>query len=84
MAFDWDHANINHIARHGITSEEAEQVVLNDPMDLPMQLRDGEERTPPGGRNRCRTPPSCRHGLARGIDSGGNSISGEGPPPETV
>ena len=48
-AFDWDQANIDHIARHGITPEEAEQVVLNDPIDLTMQLRDGEERTPQVG-----------------------------------
>ena len=48
-AFDWDQANINHIARHGITPEEAEQVVLNDPIDLTMQLSDGEERTPQVG-----------------------------------
>jgi uncharacterized DUF497 family protein len=44
--FDWDRANIEHIAKHGVTPAEAEQVVLNDPVDLTLQLRDGEERTP--------------------------------------
>jgi uncharacterized protein len=44
--FDWEQANIDHIAKHGITADEAEQVVLNDPIDLTMQLRGGEERTP--------------------------------------
>lgn len=43
--FDWDLANTEHIAKHGVTPEEAEQVVLNDPFDLTLQLRDGEERT---------------------------------------
>jgi hypothetical protein len=43
--FDWEQANIDHIAKHGITADEAEQVVLNDPIDLTMQLRGGEERT---------------------------------------
>ena len=47
--FDWDQANIQHIAKHGITPEEVEQVVLNEPIDLTMQLRDGEERTPQVG-----------------------------------
>lgn len=47
--FDWDQANIDHIAKHGITPDEAEQVVHNDPVDLTLQLRDGEERTPQVG-----------------------------------
>lgn len=44
--FDWDLGNINHIAKHGISPEEAQQVILNDPIDLTMQARGGEERTP--------------------------------------
>jgi len=31
MDFDWDDANRGHIAAHGITPEEAEQVVQNIP-----------------------------------------------------
>ncbi len=31
--FDWDEANLEHIARHGVSREEAEQVILNDPVD---------------------------------------------------
>ena len=42
--FDWDRGNIDHIALHGVTPAEAEQVVLNDPIDLQFQLRNGEER----------------------------------------
>ena len=34
-----------HIARHGITSEEAEQVIENGPLNLKRQIRAGEERT---------------------------------------
>jgi hypothetical protein len=47
--FDWDQENINHIAGHGITPDEAEQVVLNDPIDLTIQMADGEERIPQVG-----------------------------------
>jgi uncharacterized protein len=43
--FEWDCANLAHIAEHGITPEEAEQVILNRPLDLGTQLRNGEERT---------------------------------------
>ncbi|MBI3645973.1 MAG: BrnT family toxin [Acidobacteriales bacterium] len=44
MAFDWDDANIAHIARHNVTPEEVEQVFANDPMDLGAEVVDGEER----------------------------------------
>lgn len=42
--FDWDPDNISHIARHGVSASEAEQAVLNDPIDLEFQLADEEER----------------------------------------
>jgi uncharacterized DUF497 family protein len=32
--FDWDNANVTHIAEHGVTPEEAEQVLLGDPLEL--------------------------------------------------
>ena len=44
--FDWDSENIEHFARHQITPSEAEQVVLNRPIDLEAELRNGEERVP--------------------------------------
>jgi uncharacterized DUF497 family protein len=44
--FDWDDANIAHIAEHGIAPEEAEQVMQNRPVDLSAELRNGEERVP--------------------------------------
>ncbi|HEY1743069.1 MAG TPA: BrnT family toxin [Granulicella sp.] len=42
--FDWDEANISHIARHSITPEEAEHVLLNDPLELMVQIHGEEER----------------------------------------
>jgi len=44
--FDWDNENIEHFAKHQITPSEAEQVVLNLPIDLEAELRNGEERVP--------------------------------------
>jgi hypothetical protein len=32
VTFDWDAANIQHLAWHGITPKEAEQAVLIDPL----------------------------------------------------
>lgn len=42
--FEWDFANTNHVAQHEITPAEAEQVVLNNPIDLKYEVRSGEER----------------------------------------
>ena len=44
MQFLWDAGNIDHIARHDILPEEAEQVIENDPFDVIRYLRNGEER----------------------------------------
>ena len=44
IEFDWDEANIGHVARHGVRPEEAEQVILNDPVDLGIEIIEGEER----------------------------------------
>ena len=32
------------MARHSVLPEEAEQVILNDPVDLGMEIVEGEER----------------------------------------
>lgn len=45
MVFQWDSFNIDHIARHNVTPEEAEQVIENDPIDAPAAIRKGETRT---------------------------------------
>ena len=44
IEFDWDEANIGHVARHSVLPEEAEQVILNDPVDLGIEIVEGEER----------------------------------------
>jgi uncharacterized protein len=44
IEFDWDEANIGHLARHRVLPEEAEQVILGDPVDLGMEIVKGEER----------------------------------------
>ena len=43
IEFDWDEANIGHVARHSVLPEEAEQVILNDPVDVGMEIVEGEE-----------------------------------------
>jgi uncharacterized DUF497 family protein len=42
--FDWDEGNVRHIARHEITPDEAEEVLMNDPQYLSTQDDQGEER----------------------------------------
>jgi uncharacterized protein len=42
--FDWDEANIGHLARHNVRPEEAEQVISREPVDLGIQMVEGEER----------------------------------------
>jgi uncharacterized protein len=44
IEFDWDEANIGHVARHRVRPEEVEQVILNDPVDLGIEIIEGEER----------------------------------------
>lgn len=44
IEFDWDDTNIGHLARHRVTPEEAEEVILRDPVDLGMEIVAGEER----------------------------------------
>jgi uncharacterized DUF497 family protein len=42
--FDWDDANIGHIAEHDVTPEEAEEVILGDPLDSDFDTVNREER----------------------------------------
>jgi hypothetical protein len=45
LLFEWDDANIGHIAEHDVTPEEAEQVVLGDPLELDFERTEtGEDR----------------------------------------
>jgi len=45
MPFQWDDGNIDHIAKHDVTPEEAEQVIENEPLDAGAVLRNGETRS---------------------------------------
>jgi uncharacterized DUF497 family protein len=42
--FHWDEQNAQHLAVRQILPGEAEQVILNRPVDLESYLRNGEER----------------------------------------
>lgn len=44
MRFDWDIGNIEHVALHDVTPEEAEQVVENDSLEIGKVERNGELR----------------------------------------
>jgi uncharacterized protein len=44
MPFDWDQANTGHIARHGVTPAEAEQVISGASLPIETEGRSGEER----------------------------------------
>jgi uncharacterized DUF497 family protein len=44
MIFDWDTANVEHIARHRITPDECEEAYRNGPMVIERQRRKHERR----------------------------------------
>lgn len=44
MDFEWDEDNCSHIAYHGVTPDEAAAVLYHDPLEIEVQLRNGEER----------------------------------------
>jgi uncharacterized DUF497 family protein len=44
MEFDWDAANVAHIAQQGITPEECEEAYENGPMVIEVQERKSERR----------------------------------------
>jgi predicted DNA binding CopG/RHH family protein len=46
MIFQWDAANRGHIARHHVTTLEAEQVLMNAPVELAVVNRENEARRP--------------------------------------
>jgi hypothetical protein len=44
LLFDWDDENSTHIANHGVSCAEAEQVISNEPFDVELQTVNDEER----------------------------------------
>ena len=52
MTFEWDAENRKHIARHGITPEEAEEAVRIEPLEADVQHHESEERVLCFGRTK--------------------------------
>jgi uncharacterized protein len=44
LQFEWNESNTNHIARHGVTPDEAEEVIAGHPTVVQVQFRNGERR----------------------------------------
>lgn len=44
QGFEWDEENTSHVARHGVTPQEAEEALTLDPLDFETQQVDHEER----------------------------------------
>jgi uncharacterized DUF497 family protein len=44
LRFEWDAANIEHIARHDVRPEEVEQSLANDPLEWHYDVVEDEER----------------------------------------
>jgi uncharacterized DUF497 family protein len=44
VRFDWDAGNVEHIRRHKVTREEAEQALQGWPVEVDTQVRNGEVR----------------------------------------
>lgn len=44
VAFDWNAANEAHVARHGVSPDEVEQVILGNPIEYGVEHRKGELR----------------------------------------
>ena len=42
--FDWDEANISHVARHNVKPYEAEEAYESNPIALDYTVEDGEQR----------------------------------------
>ena len=42
--FEWDNANLKHVARHRVTPAEAQEVLRNDPIEVGYDVIEGEGR----------------------------------------
>ena len=50
IGFEWDSSNLAHISRHRVVPREAEEVIVNDPLDIGSETIEGEERLVSVGR----------------------------------
>ncbi|MEO3854205.1 hypothetical protein [Acrocarpospora sp. B8E8] len=60
LPLDWDEANLDHAQRHGVTREEIEQVVRNEP-DVYQSRKNGE--------------PILDHYLLEGVTDAGRRVT---------
>lgn len=47
IEFEWDEANREHLSKHDVTPEEAEEAIMGIALDIELQIADearGEER----------------------------------------
>jgi|GEM_PF-1778868 uncharacterized DUF497 family protein len=49
MHFDWDPGNLEHIARHGVTADEVEEVFYGAYLEIGSYLRNSERRNAVAG-----------------------------------
>jgi uncharacterized DUF497 family protein len=52
LSFEWDEANVEHIAFHQVTPTEAEDVLRSPALELEPEMVDGEERLAEVGQTR--------------------------------
>jgi uncharacterized DUF497 family protein len=52
LLFDWDDANLQHIALHGVSAQEAEDAVASNPWDIGSEIVHAEERVAQLGETR--------------------------------
>jgi len=50
IQFEWNESHTDHIARHGVTPVEAEEVIAGTPIVLQVQFRNRERRVLCAGR----------------------------------
>jgi len=50
IELDWDEVNVGHVARHSVLPDEAEHVILDDPVDLGLEIVEGKSATSTLGR----------------------------------
>lgn len=73
LRFDWDAHNVRHLARYGVTPEEFEEAMRNDPFIIEAYERHGEERwsalAPTNGLRMLRLVFTDRDGRIRAVSA---------------
>lgn len=66
MSFDWDLANIAHLARHRITPDDVEELFRREPRQENYDVVDGEDRWTVVGRTKISSNIGHRIHYSRG------------------